>query len=379
MESTRLALSSSLSARNNQPFVQPVQPQSQLLKTDPDPHPVKVALLGVGRWGTHWLRNLLVHPQAELMAVVDPAEERLHSLARQHSWSQSLLLTPDWATALQLSGLEAVVVATPAATHYSLIRSALERGLHVLAEKPLTLRVAESQELCQLAAQQQRQLVIDHTYLFHPAVQRGKAVMQQGSLGDLRYGYATRTHLGPVRHDVDALWDLAIHDIAIFNHWLAATPVTVQAQGSVWLQQNHRDSDLFQQGLSDLVWVKLTYASGFQAVIHLCWANPDKQRRLCLVGSQGTLIFDELAAQPLTLWHGRLEPINQQFVPLDQCQRVLDLENLEPLQRVCTHFLDCARHNRPSDISPGSLGAELVKILTALSQSLNQGGQPVSI
>jgi predicted dehydrogenase len=169
----------------------------------------------------------------------------------------------------------------------------------VLAEKPLTLKLSESQALCDLAQQQQRQLVIDHTYLFHPVVETGQQVIAKGKLGDLRYGYAARTHLEPVRPDVDALWDLAIHDIAIFNTWLGQTPIQVQATGTVWLQPDREfETDRIQDltpisnsGLSDIVMATLTYPNGFRAFLHLCWLNPDKQRRLGVVGSEGTLIF----------------------------------------------------------------------------------------
>jgi predicted dehydrogenase len=329
--------------------------------------PVKIALFGVGRWGTHWLRHLLEHPQAELVAIVDACEQRLSTLARQYQIQSQVLLTTDWRMALELADLEAVVIVTPAAMHYEMIRTALGHGYHVLAEKPLTLDPSQAFELCQLAALQQRQLVVDHTYLFHPAVQQGKALVPE--LGDLRYGYAARTHLGPIRQDVDALWDLAIHDIAIFNNWLNAVPVQVQAEGREWLQP----------GLSDLVWVKLTYASGFEATIQLCWSNPDKQRRLSLVGSQGALVFDELADSPLRLLKGSLAPESGGFVPCDQHHQAIELNAVEPLKAVCTDFLDAAQRNRESEISSGWLGANLVNVLTALTQSLQQAGRPVQV
>lgn len=345
------------------------------------PSPVKLALFGVGRWGNHLLRNLIEHPQAQLIAIADPSAERMNTLARQYQLEQQqITATTDWQAALQLPEVEAVVIATPAATHYPMIRAALERGCHVMAEKPLTLNHAESLELCQLAEQQQRQLVIDHTYLFHPAVQQGKTSIQQGLIGDLRYGYAARTHLGPVRQDVDALWDLAIHDIAIFNHWLNAVPHQVQAWGMAWLQPAGFPAHQSGAQLSDLVWVKLIYPSGFQASIHLCWSNPDKQRRLSVVGSQGTLVFDELAAAPLTLLQGHLEPQEGQFIPCQQQQQqALAIEPAEPLRAVCTHFLDCVQQNRASDISSGWLGANLIQILAALTQSLQQDGIPIDV
>lgn len=341
---------------------------------------INIALFGVGRWGVHLLRNFLAHPQALVVAVVDSRADQLETISQKFQFDPHVRLMTDWQAAMELVDVEAVAIATPATTHYPLIKQALQKRRHVLAEKPLTLETKACWELCQLAEQQQRQLVIDHTYLFHPAVQRGMAVIQQGSLGDLRYGYATRTHLGPVRQDVDALWDLAIHDIAIFNYWLREEPEQVQAQGTGWLQTQTAASSNFPGGLSDLVWLKLIYPSGFQAFIHLCWSNPDKQRRLSLVGNQGTLVFDELRPDAmLTIQHGRLESIGGKFIPTDVKQEVLRLEGREPLGQVCDHFLTCVRENRSSQVSSGWVGAGLVKIISALSDSLNRGGPTVTI
>lgn len=337
-----------------------------------------IAVFGAGRWGVHLVRNFLEHPNARLVAVVDPEGDRLNALAERFALNDVQLST-DWAAVMQRQDVQGVAIATPATTHALLIQAALEQGRHVLSEKPLTLDPAESLKLCQLAEQHQRQLVIDHTYLFHPAVRQGRKTVQTGTLGELRYGYAARTHLGPVRQDVDALWDLAIHDIAIFNHWLNETPTQVQAQGTVWLQSQSPNTQFFPQGLSDLVWLKLIYPSGFQASVHLCWFNPDKQRRLCIAGSQGTLIFDELSASPLTLQRGYLEQIDPYFIPAGQSNEALQLEPAEPLRQVCDHFLTCIAQNRPSEISSGWVGAKLVQILSALTTSLNHEGQIVSV
>ncbi|MBD2183074.1 Gfo/Idh/MocA family oxidoreductase [Planktothrix sp. FACHB-1355] len=331
---------------------------------------IKVAVLGAGRWGVHLVRNFLENPQALLVAVVDPNLDRLAALRSRYQLDESVVLATNWEQVRELPELEAVAIVTPASTHYNLIADALQQGYHVLAEKPLTLYPDECYELCRLAEQQQRQLVVDHTYLFHPAVIGGQAVMQKGTLGELRYGYAARTHLGPVRQDIDAMWDLAIHDIAIFNSWLGETPSQVQATGNVWLQN----------GLADLVWVTLTYPSGFQAYIHLCWSNPDKQRRLAVVGSQGTLIFDELLTEsPLTVQHGTFEQKGNKFEPINQSREVVNLESGEPLKRVCEHFLSCVSQNAPSTVSSGLVGANLVQILRAMTESLEKGGVPISV
>lgn len=346
---------------------------------------IKIAVVGVGRWGVHLLRNFLAHPQVKVVAVVDPNSECLDKVQWQYNLDKNVLLTTEWQKLQQLPELNAVVIATPAITHYSLIVDALNWGCHVLAEKPLTLNPSECLKLCDLAEKQQLILMVDHTYLFHPAVEKGQTVLQAGAVGDLRYGYSTRTHLGPVRQDVDALWDLAIHDIAIFNTWLGQSPILVQATGKVWLQQqkaiNSPPIPLSPPlTLSDLVWVTLTYPSGFQAFIHLCWLNPDKQRRLGVVGSRGSLIFDEMLPDaPLTLMQGEFERQENCFIPVNQQRKVVEIEKGEPLQRVCNSFIECIVENTPSAISSGWVGTELVKVLTALTQSLEARGKAISI
>ncbi|MCF4969632.1 oxidoreductase [Nostoc sp. CMAA1605] len=342
---------------------------------------MNIAVVGVGRWGVHLLRNFLALPQVNVVAVVDPHADRLAVVQQQFNLDKKILLTTKWQDLQQLSDLTAVAIATPATTHYALVKDALNWGCHVLAEKPLTLEPGECQELCQLADQQKLILMVDHTYLFHPAVAEGKTVVQAGKLGDLRYGYAARTHLGPVRQDVDVLWDLAIHDIAIFNNWLGQTPTSVQATGKVWLQsQGNTEINHFPSGLADLVWVTLTYPDGFQAYIHLCWLNPDKQRRLAVVGSLGTLVFDEMSSSsPLTLLHGEFERQENLFLPINQSQETLELEKGEPLNRVCSTFVSSILQNTPPTISSGWVGTELVKILSALTASLNQGGQEICL
>lgn len=343
---------------------------------------IGVAVIGAGRWGVHFIRNLAQHPQAELIAIVDPSEDRLAYCETEYQLNRpTVTLATEWAAIRQLKNLQAVVVATPASTHYDLIFDALQQGYHVLAEKPLTLDPQECLVLSQLAADKQLQLLVDHTYLFNPIVTKGQQIIASGQLGtELRYGYATRTHLAPVRQDVDALWDLAIHDIAIFNYWLGEIPDKVQAKGKVWLQPNKTMSISTQQGLADLVWLTLSYPSGFQAEIHLCWLNTDKQRRLCVVGNKGTLIFDEMSKDaPLTLQQGSFKQEQNKYIPVEQSTQVIPVEPAESLKRVCDRFLNNIKTGKQDQLSSGWVGAELVKILRCLTQSLEQQGTVISI
>ncbi|MEG4233672.1 Gfo/Idh/MocA family oxidoreductase [Microcoleus sp. Pol11C3] len=380
---------------------------------------IGIAVLGAGRWGVNLIRNFLEHPNSQVLAVVDPNRDSLAAVQTQFNLDASVILATDLSQVQALPGLQAVAIATPASTHYTLAAAALQQGYHVLAEKPLALNLTEAIELCQLAEKQQRQLFVDHTYLFHPAVDRGQRVIQQHQLGKLRYGYAQRTHFEPVRHDVDALWDLAIHDIAIFNTWLEQTPIEVSAIGTVFpkeearmereeginkevaaeIQNQFASSRItanHSEGLADLVWVTLTYPDGFQAFIHLCWLNPDKQRRLTVVGSLGTLIFDEMSPEtPLIVQRGNSDlggeennfwesAIPYGIASLHAPQRtslrhreVLSLEQVEPLRRVCDRFLNCVQTNTPCLTSSGAASVELIRILSTLSKSLKLGGQPL--
>lgn len=383
---------------------------------------IGIAVLGAGRWGVNLIRNFLEHPNSEVLAIVDQNPDSLAAVKKLFNLNENVILAGDWAQVQELPGLEAVAIATPASTHYTLTAAALNSGYHVLVEKPLALNSDEALELCQLAEKQQRQLFVDHTYLFHPGVDRGQAIIQQHQLGNLRYGYAQRTHLEPVRHDVDALWDLAVHDIAIFNTWLAQTPIQVRAMGSVFQKatppspspkvrrqsppwgevirqpppdppQGGKSLPDFPQnsleGLADLVWVTLTYPDGFQAFIHLCWLNPDKQRRLTVVGSLGTLIFDEMSPEtPLILHRGNsdaggeensLGRVRAGEQTILKNREILTLEPVEPLRQVCDRFLHCVQTNTPCPTSSGSQSVQLIRILSALSQSLELDGQPLTI
>jgi predicted dehydrogenase len=355
---------------------------------------INIVILGLGRWGRHLLRNFLALPGVRVVAIADPDTARLQAAVAEFGLecrSPVVLMFTDWDAALNLADVGAVAIATPASTHADLLRAALKRGLHAFVEKPLTLSTANAQELCQLAAAQRRQLVVDHTYLFHPAVQQGRSLVQQGQLGQLRYGSSSRTHLGPVRSDVDALWDLAIHDIAIFNYWLGERPAQVQAWGTVWLQPasgipaetSARTTPLetaaVDAGLADLVWARLMYPSGFQAMLQVCWLNPERQRRLSVVGDRASLIFDEMAADPLVLQTGTLVQQCGKFVPTDQARRAIAVSPEEPLRRACEHFLECVRGDRPSSLSSGEVGVALVAVLEALSRSMAQQGAIVPV
>ena len=342
---------------------------------------IKIAICGVGRWGVNLLRNFRSLSGAEVVAVADSNPERLaYCQERFQLDSDLIIITQNWQEVNNIAGLEAVVIATPASTHYDLIVDALKKGYHVLAEKPLTLDPDRCIELTRLAKKKQKQLLIDRTYLFNPAVIKGQEILKAKELGKLRYGYASRTNLGPVRYDVDVLWDLAIHDLSIFNCWLGETPIEVSAKGNIWLQPEVKNPPLFTAGLWDLVWVRLEYPSGFLANIHFSWINPDKQRRLCVVGNKGTLIFDEMDREsPLTIQRGYFQIEDNKYVPQGIAKEIIEVASEEPLKKVCDRFIQNINNNATSSISSGWGSARLVQTLTCLSLSLQQQGKTIRV
>ncbi|NJM46307.1 MAG: Gfo/Idh/MocA family oxidoreductase [Alkalinema sp. RU_4_3] len=323
-----------------------------------------VAILGLGRWGVHWLRNFRQHSQARVVALCDPHGPNLDRAIASFERPEPVFTTTDWRSAIAHPEVEAVIIVTPASTHAEVVAAALDRHLHVLVEKPLTLTVESAYDLCAKAEQVDRQLMVDHNYLFHPAVIAGREAV--ASLGNLRYGYATRSHLGPVRGDVDVMWDLAIHDVAILNHWLGMMPEAVVAEGQSWLQV----------GIADNVWARLIYPGGLEMRMHWAWNNPDKQRRCGLVGDRGTLIFDELATNPLVIQKGTFG-IN--FQPEQVGTEVLAVPQAEPLAAVCDHFLRSVRSNSPSSVSSGWVGLELVRVLVGLKRSMDLRGARIEL
>ncbi|MEM1367367.1 MAG: Gfo/Idh/MocA family oxidoreductase [Cyanobacteria bacterium P01_H01_bin.15] len=322
---------------------------------------VKLAILGAGRWGTHLIRNFFTHAQSEVVAIADPDPARLEACREKFQLGATVSLVSDWRKLQKISDLDAVVVVTPASTHLEIIEAALNWGCHILAEKPLTLEASTCEHLAQLAQSRERILMVDHTYLFHPAVEVAKSAIAAGKLGDIQYGYATRTNLGPVRQDVDALWDLAIHDIAIFNYWLDATPTRVEAQSKMWLQPESAD------------WVQGTmfYPNDIPVKTHWCWANPDKQRRLGLVGSEGTLIFDELASSPVVIQQGHFIKSGEKYLPENLETIPLAVPPAEPLAQMCAYFLDCVLSGRQPERSDAQVGKALVQILAHFTEALN--------
>ena len=202
---------------------------------------IRVAVVGAGHWGPNLIRNFHNRERSEVLWVVDRDPGRLGQVRGRFPEIQ---VAQEAEPALADVRVDGVVIATPTSTHYRFAKAALERGKHVLVEKPIATAVREGAELCALAAASGRVLMIGHVFLFNPGIQRVKQYLDAGELGRIYYVAMVRTNLGPIRVDVDAAWDLASHDVSVVNYWLEGEPVTVAAVGGTWINPVLVDGEL---------------------------------------------------------------------------------------------------------------------------------------
>ena len=243
---------------------------------------LRLALVGFGYWGPNYARVLNDLPGAELTVVCDRSAERLaHGRAQRY---HSVAICDGLEELFARDDIDAVVIATPASTHEALVRAALENGRHVLVEKPMALDAAGCAALCDLAESAGRVLMVGYTFLYNAGVRKMKECMAPEPFGQPYYLHATRTNLGPIRQDVNAVWDLAPHDIAIFNYLLDDEPRWASAIGTRVLRTN-RD---------DIAFATLGYENDVVGNIHVSWADPNKVREVVAVGSRRRVVFNDL-------------------------------------------------------------------------------------
>lgn len=337
---------------------------------------IRIGVIGCGHWGPNYVRNLEALKGVSVKVVCDASEERLMSMGSSH---KSLQLVRDPGTVLGDPGIDAVVVATPARTHYDLCRRALVEGKHVLVEKPFTLDLSEGKKLIDVAARRRKVLMVAHTFLYNPAVRKLKQYMQRGTLGRIYYLHSTRTNLGPIRRDVSAMWDLAPHDISIFSYLLGVGPVQVSARGETYLQH----------GKEDVAFLTLTYPGKVIASIHVSWLDPRKVREITVIGDRKMAVFDDLGgAWPIRVFDKQVMRKKYRhdyatfgefnLIVKDGKEVTLPVRLQEPLECQCRHFLECIRKGR-SPLSDGSNGLSVLRVLLAAERSLAQRGRPVTI
>ncbi|HET9326385.1 MAG TPA: Gfo/Idh/MocA family oxidoreductase [Candidatus Eisenbacteria bacterium] len=333
---------------------------------------VGIGIVGTGDWGANLVRNFAALPGVRLARLCDSDATRLERTAARYPQARPATRVEEVAADPDVHG---VVVSASAVQHHPLAKTCLLAGKDVFVEKPLALNVADAEELVALARDRQRILMVGHLLLHHPAVRYMKDLVQKGELGDLYYVTSQRVNLGKVRHDENALWSFAPHDLSVILHLLEAEPVDVAARGSAFLQG----------GVEDVVFLHLRFPGGKMAHVHVSWLDPHKLRQFTVVGSRKMVVFDDMEASEKIRVYDKGVDRGGQFVSYSDALTVRSgdivlprISLQEPLRVECQHFIDCIRE-RKTPLTDGESGLQVVRVLAAAQASLEAGGAPMAL
>lgn len=340
---------------------------------------VGIAVVGAGYWGPNLVRNAQATPEMRLRALCDLDVERARKVLGPYS---TVRATGSLAEVLADPEVDAVAIATPAATHLEVALAALEAGKHVLVEKPLAATHADGAKLVATAAERGLVLMLDHTYVYTPAVRRLRELVRSGELGDLQYLDSVRINLGLVQRDIDVLWDLAPHDLSILDALLpdGVTPVAVAAHGS----------DPIGAGHACVAYLTVRLSTGAIAHVHVNWLSPTKIRTMIVGGSARTVVWDDLnPTQRLAVYDrgvDRTDPASVSRDVANQARVSYRLGDMvapalpegEALRSVMTEFAASIAEGR-APLTDGRSGLRVLALLEAASQSLAGGGSFVPV
>ena len=333
---------------------------------------IHVAVIGYGYWGPNLVRNFLETDGARMAICCDMNARRL---AHVESKYPRVEMTTSYDDVLNNSTIEAVVIATPVATHYEFVRKALEHGKHVLVEKPLAASVAEAESLIDIAAKRKLTLMVDHTFIYTGAVRKMKEIIGTGQLGDLYYFDSVRINLGLIQRDVNVLWDLAPHDIAILDHLVEEKPVSVCANGAC-----HTGN-----GIENIAYLTVYFDSGLIAHFHNNWLAPVKIRTVLVGGSKRMILYDDMEpSEKVKVYDRGVEVANTEVVHNALISYRLGdmwapkLDQTEALRLVTSEFINCI-HSKRRPMTDGVSGLGVVKILEAAEMSIKRHGREVKL
>ncbi len=334
---------------------------------------IKIGLIGYGYWGPNLLRNFMEVPGSRVVVVSDLRPERL---AQAQARYPTVRITTDYHDLLADPTVDAVVIATPVSTHFPLAMEALAAGKHVWVEKPLTRTVEQAERLLNEASKSSRVVMVDHTFVYTGAVQKIKELIDAGRLGQLYYYDSVRVNLGLFQHDVNVLWDLAVHDLAIMDYLLNARPSAVLATGVAHVAGQ----------TENIAYLTCFFESSLVAHFHVNWLAPVKIRRTLIGGDRQMIVYDDLEPSDKVKVYDKGITVNNGSEGVYQMlvgYRTGDmwapkLEMTEALRTGALHFLDCITHGR-QPVTDGQAGLRVVRLLEAATQSLAQHGRPVEL
>ena len=325
----------------------------------------KIALVGCGYWGKNLCRNF--HELGALAQVVD-ATENGQSTAR--SIAPEVAVTSNFEEVLNNPEIKGIALATPAETHCDLAVQAMEKGKDVFVEKPMALSIDEAKKMQAVAFQTNKVLMVGHLLEYHPAVLKLRELIDSEELGKINYIYSNRLNFGKVRTEENALWSFAPHDVAVILRLMGQAPVEVSACGGSYLTN----------GIADTTLSNLRFENESRAHIFVSWLHPFKEQRLVIVGDKKMAIFNDVAPFGEKL---QLYPQNVEFdgpIPIlkKEDTEFVEHANTEPLREECNHFLDCIQ-SRNQPLTNAQSGIDVLKVLHACQQSIDQNGVPVSL
>ena len=325
----------------------------------------KIALVGCGYWGKNLCRNF--HELGVLAQVVD-ASENGQSNAR--SIAPKVAVTSNFEEVLNNPEIKGIALATPAETHCDLAVQAMEKGKDVFVEKPMALTLEDAGKMQAVAFQTNKVLMVGHLLEYHPAVLKLRELIDSGELGKINYIYSNRLNFGKVRTEENALWSFAPHDVAVILRLMGQAPVEVSACGGSYLTN----------GIADTTLSNLRFENESRAHIFVSWLHPFKEQRLVIVGDKKMAIFNDVAPFGEKL---QLYPQNVEFdgpIPIlkKEDTEFVEHANTEPLREECNHFLDCIQ-SRNQPLTNAQSGIDVLKVLHACQQSIDQNGVPVSL
>ncbi len=326
-----------------------------------DSRQLSVAVIGCGYWGKNLVRNF---NQLGVLALV--CDETPAGRAKAAELAPDVPVVAQVAQALD-GEIPAVVIATPAETHYDLARQALFAGKDVFVEKPLALTYQRGADLVELAGRQERILMVGHVLEYHPAIVRLLELVQDGDLGKIRYIYSNRLSLGKIRREENILWSFAPHDIAVILRLMGNMPFEVTACGGTYIQPN----------TADVTVTNLLFDNGVRAHIFVSWMHPFKEQRLVVIGSRKMASFDDVAKR-LVLYDQRVEWQEGTPVPIKGDGQIINYPDDEPLRRECQAFLD-AVGSRVAPVTDGQSGLRVLRVLQAAQRSLVMNGEIVKL
>ena len=303
---------------------------------------LNIAQIGVGYWGPNILRNLVASKSCRVKTAVDLSKERRDYV---NSLYPAIEVTDDVNQVFQDPEIKAVVIATPVKTHFDLSVKVLEAGKHILVEKPLATSIAEVEQIGKIANKRNLVVMVGHTFLYNAAVRYVKQLIDSGEIGDVRYIYSQRLNLGRIRSDVDALWNLAPHDISIIQYWLGdPDPISVVKRGV----------DYIQERIDDVVFINILYPKKIMANIHVSWLDPQRARSMTIVGSKKMVVYDDTAENKIAIYDKgidrravlgeNMDYDNPHFQTFDHRSGDVLLPKIdfkEPLKVEIDHFIDC--------------------------------------